>query len=188
MSTHQTSSPKRKAAETRLLIFAACRDILKRDGLTQLTLDAVAEEAGLSKGGLLYHFPTKLDLIESLFRHYNAQFDQRVEELLTSDPSIQNNYLRAYALASIEEVSDPANASLFASLFAAGERYPSILAIMRESYERWQNRVEETGLEPSAAMLVRLAVDGLWFSHVYQYAPPTKEQTAEIVEQILQLT
>lgn len=187
-TNNQTNTPKRKASETRQLLFDACRRILIRNDLSQLTLDAVAEEAGLSKGGLLYHFPTKVALIEALIRHYNQQFDGRVEELLTSEPSAKGNYLRAYALASIEEVSVPDNASLFASLFAAGERYPSVLEIMRESYERWQSRVEASGLEPSTALLVRLAVDGLWFSYVYQYAPPTRDEAEEVIEYILRLT
>ena len=48
---------RRTASETRDLVLEACNRILRHEGLTNLTLEAVAEEAGLSKGGLLYHFP-----------------------------------------------------------------------------------------------------------------------------------
>lgn len=188
MSEVQPITQKQKTAATRQRIFDACRSILNREGLSRLTLEAVADECGLSKGGLLYHFPTKLALIEALVRNYNQHFDTRVAELLASQSSGDQNYLRAYALASIEEIGDPENASFFASLFAAGERYPSVLEIMRQSYERWQAKVEESGLDPSTAMLVRLAVDGLWFSYVYQYAPPTRAQTEVIIERLLELT
>ncbi|HRN83289.1 MAG TPA: helix-turn-helix domain-containing protein, partial [Hyphomicrobium sp.] len=40
------------------LLDVAARLCLK-NGLHGLTLDAVAKEAGVSKGGLLHHFPSK---------------------------------------------------------------------------------------------------------------------------------
>lgn len=184
---------RRTATQTRGLIFAACSDILRRDGLPHLTLDAVAEEAGLSKGGLLYHFPSKLALVEALFRHHLHLFDQRLLELESSERnngsgSGRGSWLRAYALASIEQISDPETASLFASLFAAGERYPSVLEIMRESYNRWQVQIDRSGFNPSAALMIRLTVDGFWFTNMYQFAPPTDEHRADVINYILQLT
>ena len=131
-----------------------------------------------------------------------AIFNQRLLELQQSerasaaaDPSgegalqeAKGSWLRAYALASIEQISDPATASLFASLFAAGERYPSVLEIMRQSYVEWQQQIDQAGLEPSAAMLIRLAVDGFWFSYMYQFAPPTETRRDKVINYILQLT
>ena len=35
-------------------------------GAVHLTLDAVAERAGVSKGGLLYHFPSKESLLQAM--------------------------------------------------------------------------------------------------------------------------
>ena len=35
-------------------------------GVAKLTLEAVAKEAGVSKGGLLYHFSNKEALIEGM--------------------------------------------------------------------------------------------------------------------------
>jgi AcrR family transcriptional regulator len=39
--------------------------VVVRQGIANLTLDAVAAEAGMSKGGLLHHFPTKDRLVEA---------------------------------------------------------------------------------------------------------------------------
>lgn len=181
-------NPRRNAEETRELIFAACNRILQREGLSSLTLDAVAEEAGLSKGGLLYHFPSKVELIEALFQYHIDRFNQRLEQLVAAEEAGIGGWLRAYAQASIEQITDPDKASMFASLFAAGERYPSVLAIMKRSYDEWQLQVESCGVAPSVAMLVRLAVDGLWFTEMYQYAPPNLEQRQAVLQLILQLT
>jgi len=180
---------RRKASETRELVFVACGAILHREGLAALTLDAVAEEAGLSKGGLLYHFPTKLALVEALFRHHLDLFDLRIDALRQADIlQDQASWLRAYAQASIEQISDADTASLFASLFAAGERYPSVLQIMRDYYVAWQAQIDDSGLSASSAMMIRLTVDGFWFAHLYQYSPPTGAQRAEVINYIMRLT
>ncbi len=179
---------RRSAGETRDLIFGACGRILQRDGLTSLTLDAVAEEAGLSKGGLLYHFPSKVELIEALFQHHIDRFNAHLQCLVQTEDQGPGGWLRAYAKASIAEITDPDNASLFASLFAAGERYPTVLEIMRRSYAEWQQQVEASGLDPAVALLVRLAVDGFWFTEMYQYAPLTVAQRTAVLDEILRLT
>lgn len=179
---------KRSAVETRELIFAACSRILRRDGLTRLTLDTVAAEAGLSKGGLLYHFPSKLALIEALFQHHIDRFNSDLERLVQTEEQGPGGWLRAYAKASIAEITDPANASVFASLFAAGEEYPTVLEIMRRSYVEWQQQVEASPLDPAIALLVRLAVDGFWFTELYQYAPLTVAQRTAVLQEILRLT
>lgn len=179
---------KRTAAQTRDLIFEACSRILRRDGLTCLTLDAVAEEAGLSKGGLFYHFPNKASLIEALFEYHNDKFEKRLQELAAVEGNGSGAWLRAYAKASIEQIIDPNNASLYASLFAAEERYASAHQLMRRKYIHWQEQVEDCGLDPAWATLVRFAVDGLWVAEMNEYAPPNPERRAEIIELILKLT
>ena len=40
-------------------ILDAIIAIVERDGITAVTFDAVAAETGLTRGGLLYHFPSR---------------------------------------------------------------------------------------------------------------------------------
>jgi AcrR family transcriptional regulator len=188
LSKGEFMAQKRTAVQTKTLIFEACSRILRREGLSSLTLDAVAEEASLSKGGLLYHFPTKLALIESLFEYHNDKFEERLRELTQQEGDGAGAWLRAYAIASVEQITDVDNASLYASLFAAEERYASAHQLMRQKYIRWQAEVEKSGLDPVWATFLRLAVDGLWFSLKNQYAPPNSERTEEIIALILQMT
>ncbi|MDX1524395.1 MAG: TetR/AcrR family transcriptional regulator, partial [Anaerolineae bacterium] len=173
-------SQKRNGAQTRELIFEACGRILQRDGLVNLTIDNVAAEAGLSKGGLFYHFPSKEALIEGLFNYHNDKFEARLQELAQAEGDEPGAWLRAYAKASIEQIIDPANAGLYASLFAAGERYDGAYQLLRNKYVLWQQQVEQSGLDPAWAALVRFAVDGLWFAEMHQYAPPSETRRAQI--------
>ncbi len=177
-----------KASQTRQRIFDACSRILQREGLSNLTLEAVADEADLSKGGLLYHFPNKVALIEALFEYHNNKFEERLQELASQEDSKPGAWLRAYAKASIEQMSNPDNVSLYASLFAAEERYTSAHKLMRNKYVDWQKHVDTCRLDPDWAMLVRFAVDGLWFAEMHRYAPPDQERRNRIVSMILDLT
>ena len=180
---------RRTATETRDLIFRACNAILYRDGLQTLTLDAVAKEASLSKGGLLYHFPTKVSLVEALFTSHLDRFDTAVQELYEADnESACGRWLRAYAQASVDQIIDPETASLFASLFAAGERYPSVLEVMRSRYVLWQQQIDQDGLSPERAALIRMIVDGLWFTQLYQYSPPSAELRGKVFELLFELS
>ena len=176
---------RQQSRKTRKRIFEACGRILQREGLSNLTLAAVAAEAGLSKGGLLYHFPSKKILIESLFEYHNERFEERLAE---AEGDLPGAWLRAYAKASIEQIADPGNASLYASLFAAEERYDSAHRLMREKYEGWQQKVEACGLDPLTATFVRLTVDGLWFAELHRYAPPDLERREQIMALILEMT
>ena len=47
-------------------VLDAAEAVVVRQGIGNLTLDAVASEAGISKGGLLHHFASKDRLIEAM--------------------------------------------------------------------------------------------------------------------------
>ncbi|MCB0090998.1 MAG: hypothetical protein KDE54_24065, partial [Caldilineaceae bacterium] len=64
----------------------------------------------------------------------------------------------------------------------------SVLEIMRQHYVHWQQQVEAAGLEPAVALLVRLAVDGFWFTEMYQFAPLKRAQRQIVLEEILRMT
>ncbi|RUZ98934.1 TetR/AcrR family transcriptional regulator, partial [Mesorhizobium sp. M7A.F.Ca.CA.002.05.1.1] len=51
-------------------ILAAAADVARESGPGSLSLDAVASRAGVSKGGLLYNFPTKAKLMQGLVEGY----------------------------------------------------------------------------------------------------------------------
>ena len=60
-------------------ILAAAADVARESGPGSLSLDAVASRAGVSKGGLLYNFPTKAKLMQGLVEGYLRDFEQALE-------------------------------------------------------------------------------------------------------------
>ncbi|TIP33330.1 MAG: TetR/AcrR family transcriptional regulator, partial [Mesorhizobium sp.] len=57
-------------ANSREKILAAAADVAREAGPGSLSLEAVASRAGVSKGGLLYNFPTKAKLMQGLVESY----------------------------------------------------------------------------------------------------------------------
>ncbi|MFC7715316.1 TetR/AcrR family transcriptional regulator [Nonomuraea recticatena] len=63
----------RPSSRERLLDAAA--EVLLTDGAESLTLEAVAKRAGVSKGGLFYHFPTKQAMVAAMVDRLTSAFD-----------------------------------------------------------------------------------------------------------------
>src|SRR5690348_11094601 len=71
-----------RSARERLL--DAAERVVAESGATHLTLDAVAKSAGVSKGGLLYHFPSKEALLEGMLARHFEDVDAEVARRLES--------------------------------------------------------------------------------------------------------
>ena len=90
-----------KSEQTRARIRVAAATVIERDGAGHLTLDKVAAEAGLSKGGLLYHYPTKDALLEGLLGHLLQGRAELVDKLTSEDSIDHGSLLNALILSLI---------------------------------------------------------------------------------------
>ena len=168
---------------TRANLLKAANDVLLEHGVNAVTLEAVAARAGVSKGGLLYHFPSKDALIEGMIAAYISDFDARIESRLAgvSDPS-GAAWMRAYIEACLEP--DPPGMAVSTAMLAAVAVNPALLRPMREQYARWQAKVDGFN-DPTLMLIMWLAMDGLWISDLLQTAPPTEEQRRAIAARLL---
>jgi AcrR family transcriptional regulator len=180
---------KIKKSNNRETILRATSQLISKSGLEHLTLDAVAQEAGVSKGGLLYHFPSKEALVEGLLKYFCDDFNNQLEQQLTQENESEKNapgyWLRAYIRASIQPGPSP---DLSTALMAAIAVNPQLLEPLREDYARWQHQTENDGLDPALATLIRLALDGLWVADFFNLAPPSGELREQLVAKLLELS
>ncbi|GCE29841.1 TetR family transcriptional regulator [Dictyobacter alpinus] len=171
------------------ILYAANR-IVQRDGVTHLTIDAVAHEVGMSKGGVFYHFPSKEALIKGLLMQLLHDFDADVERALAqeADPS-PGRWLRSYIRASTDEssFSSEENEAAF-GLIAAIATDPGLLDLAYQSFAHYQQRSEHDGLLPIQATIIRLAIDGLMFTELFRLAAPTGTRRAEVIQALLDMT
>jgi AcrR family transcriptional regulator len=57
---------QRKSVQTRITILEAAIDCLQKHGYGRTTTQLIAETAGVSRGAMLHHYATKMDLISSV--------------------------------------------------------------------------------------------------------------------------
>jgi AcrR family transcriptional regulator len=60
---------QRKSAQTRISILDAAIDCLATHGYARTTTQLIAETAGISRGAMLHHYPTKSDLIGAIIAY-----------------------------------------------------------------------------------------------------------------------
>ena len=160
--------------DTRAKLLDAASAVIRRDGPQALTLDSVAAAAGVSKGGLLYHFASKADLLDAIVRRWLDEFQDDID---AAGPGFVRGYVKASDGAKAEE------AGLLAALVAD----PDVLAVVRERYATWQDRVVTEGGDPVEATVARLAADGLWLADLLGLAPPEGELRARVLARLLEL-
>ena len=152
-----------------------------------MSLEAVAREAGVSKGGVLYHFPTKEALISGMIGRLIEGFrDALGRELARERGSASGRWSRAYARASVAE--DRWYLQVSAGLLAAVAEDPALLDPLRRGFEDGQRWAERDGIDPSVGTLVRLAADGLFFAELFGFAPPEGRLRERVLEALLSLT
>jgi AcrR family transcriptional regulator len=183
------ASPDAGASRLDALLDAA-EAVIVRDGIASLTLDAVAAEAKVSKGGLLHHFPNKDRLVESLvvrtagsIRAHNAQAYEGVPE----GPGRMARGLLAANLRDMQEWCTTCQRGS-AATFSALAHNPRLLEPMREAYADLHRRVAEDDLPEGIGEVVVAAIDGLWLYWVLGLLPVDQamiERVRKALEKIL---
>ena len=178
-----------RAAATRDKILRAAGQVVMGQGIDSLTLDAVAKQAEISKGGLLYHFPNKNVLIVGLGDQLLRDFDTALQQEFEQDeaPGTSGQWVRAY-VRSTEKMSQESLA-LFARLSSKlVEMPPELFQSVKAFEEQLYERLETDGLDPVQATIIQLAIDGLWFSEAFQMVAPNQERRSQVVETLLEMT
>ena len=166
------------AHNTRDKICEAAIRAASRDGLLAMTLDNVAKEAGVSKGGVMYHFPSKDELVRGMLEYFGTQVEQMVLQRIADDPNPRFRWARAIVTCLFPapdslpveadgEVMSPEVLDRFMlAALAAAVNSPGLIEPLRQVGLRLRQRLlsdPEDGLEQ---LLVWLAVDGLF---LWQY-------------------
>ncbi|HEV7492566.1 TetR/AcrR family transcriptional regulator [Baekduia sp.] len=178
--------PRRPAGETRDKLLDAAARLLLRDP-SKLTLDAVAQEAGVSKGGLLYHFSSKAQLLDAVVDRWEASFQADIDAAANADGE-PGGWTRAYADVSARDLTDAHTREIDSGILAVLALQPERLEAVRSRYQGWQERIVEDGIDPVDATIVRLAAEGLWFGELLGLAPPTGELREQVLERLRSLT
>ncbi|OJF94355.1 TetR/AcrR family transcriptional regulator [Pararhizobium antarcticum] len=163
---------KKQPEQVRQQLLSVAARLAYDQGLGNVTLDAVSQKAGVSKGGLLHHFPSKMALLNGLFDDMIDKFDAAMAQMMRSDPVPQGRFTRAYistvfAFDDGDPVDGAGDAQAWHVLTIALLAEPPL----RDRWRQWvADRTDEfVGTDSSPdCQLARFAADGIWLADLLQ--------------------
>lgn len=167
------SSMKRTTPKSQDMLLDATEVVVARQGIANLTLDAVAAEARMSKGGLLHYFPSKDRLVEALVIRTAEGWRSCYTEAYERTPEGPGRMARAlldHCLSDAKCWTEELRRSSSA-VFAALAQNPALIQPMRAVYADLHRRIAQDGLAPGVAEAVAAAIDGLWLDWVLGLVP-----------------
>lgn len=153
---------KKDPEAVREKLLSAAESLALSQGLQAVTMQAVADAAGVTKGGFLHHFPSKEALFQTLFAAYVQRLEAVLDRLMQQDPTPYGRFSRAYLRAALEPAIVEA-ASLSGGIVSAFNGDPDL----RRMWYDWLTAQEQRHIETDGAailQIVRRAADGLWFA------------------------
>lgn len=161
------------AVGARNRIIAAAEALALERGPGNISIEAVAERAGLSKGGVLYHFRTKADLLAALVSCHIAVSKGFVERSLAERDG-PNAPAEAHidAYRRMRETPLPA----LSGVLAAVAEHPDFLDPLRVHQAETVARLRESSADPDLATIAYLALEGLKALHLFGFELLDREQ------------
>lgn len=165
-------------------ILDATERVIERHGLSATTIEAVAAEVGLSKGGLFYHFASKKELLVQLIERYQNHFYALRAEVYESLPDTPNRLIKATIIASLKHTANfSTNSGNVVALLDDMELRAKVSAIKSAVFKEITVGVRR----PELAALAMLAADGLWVMDMFGGRDFTPEFQEKIVMELLRL-
>ena len=161
----------------------AAEVVLTEQGAWRLTLDSVAEQAQVSKGGLLYHFPTKDALLQELVDRLAAKAAEKRRERRQDSEEDAETILTADVESTLLDTER--NPQLCAALISALANCPDLKEPIRSFHEKRFAELESLDIDGDGAAILLLAADGLMLMETLNVSPFTDERRKLLVDAML---
>ncbi len=184
-------APISRRPSSREAILDAAEAVVSADGAAHLTLDAVAERAGISKGGLLYNFSTKEALLEAMLDRHMRRFEAMQIQARETLPPGPGRELKALVLSANSPCPQRDKTSGCGTLAALANN-PRLLEPVRAAHRRRLERLTASTTDSAALPFARtaaisLAVDGLCLLEVLQISPYSADERQQVIDDLLHL-
>lgn len=173
-----------RSERTRKAVLQAALTVIARDGPARLTLDAIARESGMSKGGLTHQFPTKEAVLKALLEHQIEYFDDFSRRYLAEIGTATSQPLLAAQIATLRETINQPHSVTFAILGALAQD-PGLLTQTRDTETKALDVVKAQADDPQLAMLRWAAARGLALMEMFGLNPLPKQEREQLFERLL---
>lgn len=165
-------------------LLDAALAVIARSGACRMTLDAVATEAQVSKGGLLYHFPDKESLLRGLL---DRHLDRRAEWF--AQAAQENGSATAELMhARVDVVRRPETAPAAMPLLGILALEPKLLSRPQAEGAQFIDRLRADPARLVQAVVVMLASTGLIVSEALGTLPLTATERESLIAELHRLS
>lgn len=171
------------AISTKDRILNAAEALACEVGTATLRLEAVAERAEVSKGGLLYHFASKDALLEAMLARRVSLFASAEETLRDELKSGDPGNLRAFLQAGVDDLTE--NSQFCKALLAAVVSNPDLLKPVRAFLKLKLKELGKAAVGRDQAVILWLALEGLRFHEMFDVSPLSATERRRISQQLL---
>jgi AcrR family transcriptional regulator len=169
-----------RSERSRNVALDAALAIIARDGPGRLTLDAIARESGLSKGGVMHQFRTKEGVLKALLERQMAHFEEFRAKIRvkSANPEL------ATEITTVREAANTPNSAALALLAAMVEN-PDLMALPRDSDLKTIAAIKAEAADPELAMLRWAAARGLLLGALFGMSPLDKRERDHLFARLL---
>jgi AcrR family transcriptional regulator len=167
------------------IILDAAEAVVADVGAAHMTLDAVARKAGISKGGLIYNFPSKDALLQAMIMRLTERFKQATADRLAEIPGDPARMVKAHIISTVNR--DQKTNRTSAALLAAVAHNPRLMGPVQCEHQNYLAEVRKSCRNPECANVMNLAADGLWLLEMLGLSPFPPAQRAAVVREMLRL-
>ncbi len=140
-------------------VLDAFERMLIENGERETTLDAVAKAAGVSKGGLIYHFGSREALIEGLLGRLETLANADLELMNTAPEGRVEYYVRTCA-----QADEPLDRTLIAATRLLQRSHSQAREVLNTVHDRWFRSLLEAVGDPAIARLIMLLGYGMYYN------------------------
>ena len=174
--------PRKSSREA---ILNAAEEVVLEVGAAHMALDAVAKKAGISKGGLIYNFPTKEALLHAMVTRLIERSEAARARERAKLPEGPAREIKAHVLSLLNP--SPKDERVSAALLAAAAHDPQLVAPSRDARKAIFDEFAASGLTPERTAVIMLATDGLWLTELLGASPFNRRQRKGIIAELLRL-
>ncbi len=171
---------------TREHILSAAAELANEKGAAHISLEAIARRAGISKGGLLYHFPKKDALIRALVERHMADIDAMLAQIEIASGQRRTNAIAGKFVEIMREKMCQQNKAADGIFLALAEN-PDLLAPVRAFERSMAERIRRTASDRELSLIALLVVEGMRSLTLFQANPLTAEESTAVIDRLLAL-
>jgi len=158
-----SDKPRGGRPSKRSYILMTAEQLVKSDGAAQLTFDRLSEETGISKGGLLYHFSSKDELVLAMMERL-IQTREKLHETMQGEFSGPDAELKSLIMseADVQRAATDGNdeLALDSAVLCAASNNRQLLQPLRGRFEELFKLFDESQMGGGKARIAFFAVLG----------------------------